>query len=264
MTEATTPLRVLVVDDEPLAREGLRMMLAAEPDVEIVGEAAGGHDAVAAIEKLTPDLVFLDVQMPGLNGFEVLAALPSPPPAVVFVTAYDEYALRAFDVHAVDYLLKPYDDQRFRAALRRASEQVRLAQVSKLSARLASLIAQYEQGATPAARPAALERIAVRSAGRVVFLPVAEIDWIEAADYYVQIYVGSSSHLHRQSMQSLEAQLDPEQFMRIHRSAIVNVARIRELRRQGRRELVAVLEGGRQLKVGRSYRDRLRATTKRN
>jgi two-component system LytT family response regulator len=259
MSETTKSVRVLIVDDEPLAREGVRLMLAGEADLEVIGEAASGPEAVAAITSLQPDLVFLDVQMPGMSGFEVLAALPGPgrPPAVVFITAFDEHALRAFEVHAVDYLLKPVDDRRFRAALGRAREALRLSQVSDLSERLRSLIARYEEQRPPERPGRTLQRLAIRSAGRVVFVEVADIEWIEAADYYVQIYVGKHSHLHRQSMNSLEEQLDPERFLRIHRSAIVNVAQVRELRRHGRRELVAVLQGGVELKVGRSHRDKL-------
>jgi two-component system LytT family response regulator len=256
MSEAPEPgrLRVALVDDEPLARDGLRLFLADEDDVEIVGEAATGSDAVALIAATRPDLVFLDVQMPGMNGFEVIAALPAEQlPEVVFVTAFDQHALRAFEVAAIDYLLKPVDERRFREALRRAREARRLARVSTLSQQLLELVG----GDAGGDGPAPLSRLVIRSAGRVVFLSVADIDWIEAADYYAQIHVGGHSHLHRQSLASLAEQLDPEQFVRIHRSAIVNVARVRELRRHGRRELVAILDGGVELKVGRSQRDKL-------
>jgi two-component system LytT family response regulator len=254
MTEPPPVLRVAIVDDEPLARDALRLLLADDPEVQVVGEAGDGDAAVALIAAQAPDLVFLDVQMPGRNGFDVLAALPAAPPALVFVTAYEEHALRAFEVHAVDYLLKPFDDKRFREALRRAKEAARLAKVPAMPERLIALMTDYERAA-PATR--GLRRVVVRSAGRVVFLDTAEIDWIEAADYYVQIHVGKQSYLHRQSMQSLEEQLDPQRFLRIHRSAIVNVGRVRELRRKGRRELLAILDGGQALKVGRSHREKL-------
>ncbi len=244
MTDAAR-IRVVIVDDEPLAREGLRLLLARDPEVEIVGEAAGGRSAVAAIRRLAPDLVFLDVQMPELSGFEVLAQIPSDAiPAVVFVTAYDGYALRAFEVHALDYLLKPFDDDRFFDALRRAKKQLRLA---SLSPGLLSLL----QGRGQAGR------LAIRDGARVVFVDIDEIDWIEACDYYVQLHVGGKSYLHRESMNSLQARLDPQRFLRIHRSAIVNRRCVKELRHAGRRELVCVLSSGAELRVARSQRDKL-------
>jgi two-component system LytT family response regulator len=270
-------LRVAIIDDEPLAREGIRLLLAGDPEVEVVAEAGSGFDAVSMLRRLRPDLVFLDVHMPEMNGFEVMAALaPDEVPAVIFVTAFDRYAIRAFEVHALDYLLKPFDDDRFFEAVRRAKDQLRLSRVSDLSQRLISLLATYEaKGAASEARPSRpeaeggeaagadaekyLTRIAIKDIGRVVFLSVEEIDWIEAADYYVQIHVGGRSYLHRESMNSLEGRLDPARFMRIHRSAIVNRDRVKELRSQGRRDLVVVLAGGAELKVARSHRDKLHA-----
>jgi two-component system LytT family response regulator len=267
-----TPIRAVIVDDEPLAREGIRMLLAADPEISIAGESGSGHDAVELLRLLRPDLVFLDIQMPELNGFEVMAKLGiEPMPAVIFVTAFDRYALRAFEVHALDYLLKPFDDERFFEALRRAKSHLRLARVSDLSQRLMSLLATYGDGGPsaeatprPKAAPSArdegyLSRIAIKDVGRVVFLSVDEIDWIEAADYYVQIHAGAKSYLHRESMNSLEGRLDPARFVRIHRSAIVNRDRVRELRNQGRRELIVVLSGGAELKVARSHREKLQA-----
>jgi two-component system LytT family response regulator len=261
-------IRTLIVDDEPLAREGLRLLLRGDPECELVGECGSGREALAAIRRLHPDLVFLDVQMPEQNGFEVLAALaPAERPAVVFVTAYDKYALRAFEVHALDYLLKPFDDQRFAEALGRAKKELRMAEVSVLSKRLLTLLEQYGgaehgngngnavgDGDKP---PGYVDRIAIKEIGRVVFLDVAEIDWIEAADYYVQLHVGKRSYLHRESMNHLEGRLDPEHFVRIHRSAIVNRGRVVELRSGGRRDLTVVLSGGAQLKVARRHRDKL-------
>ncbi|WP_224242983.1 LytR/AlgR family response regulator transcription factor [Hyalangium gracile] len=260
-------IRTLVVDDEPLAREGLRLLLASDPEVSVVGEAGNGPEAVRLIREQRPDLVLLDVQMPELNGFEVLAHLgPGEVPAVIFVTAYDHYALRAFDIHALDYLLKPFRDDRFHEAVGRAKAQIRLARMSDLSQRLMSVLATYgERDVTPApaSAPAPIaapepwvRRLAIRDTGRVVFLDVDEIEYIEAADYYVQIHAGGKGYLHRETMQSLEARLDPERFMRIHRSAIVNSRRIRELRSEGRRELIVVLTGGAELRVARSHREK--------
>ncbi|RKG92364.1 LytR/AlgR family response regulator transcription factor [Corallococcus terminator] len=257
-------IRTLIVDDEPLAREGLRLLLATDPEILVVGEAGNGPDAVRLIREQRPDLVLLDVQMPELNGFEVLARLgPDEVPAIIFVTAYDQYALRAFDIHALDYLLKPFRDDRFHDAIGRAKAQIRLTRMSDLSQRLMSVLSTYgERDGTPApATPSTpteswVRRLAIRDTGRVVFLDVDEIEYIEAADYYVQIHAGGKAYLHRETMQSLEARLDPERFMRIHRSAIVNSRRIRELRSEGRRELVVVLTGGAELRVARSHREK--------
>ncbi|MEM9488623.1 MAG: LytTR family DNA-binding domain-containing protein [Myxococcota bacterium] len=247
-------IRTIIVDDEPLAREGIRLLLNGDPEIELVGEAGNGVEAVEVIRKLRPDLAFLDIQMPTMNGFDVLAHLErSELPAVVFVTAYDHYALRAFEVHALDYLLKPYDDDRFFEALKKAKHQLRMVEVSALSERLLDLLASYE----PPKKQ--VSRLAIKSSGRVVFLNVDDIDWIEAADYYVQLHVGDKTYLHRQSMTSLEKQLDPEHFLRIHRSAIVHRDRIRELRHQGRRDLIAVLDNGVELRVARSHRDKVQA-----
>ncbi|WNG50946.1 response regulator transcription factor [Archangium minus] len=262
---STACIRTLVVDDEPLAREGLRLLLASDPEISVVGEAGNGPEAVRLIREQRPDLVLLDVQMPELNGFEVLAHLgPGEVPAVIFVTAYDRYALRAFDIHALDYLLKPFRDDRFHDAVGRAKAQIRLARMSDLSQRLMSVLSTYgERDVTPPPTPAPttapepwLRRLAIRDTGRVVFLDVDEIEYIEAADYYVQIHAGGKAYLHRETMQSLEARLDPERFMRIHRSAIVNSRRIRELRSEGRRDLVVVLMGGAELRVARSHREK--------
>ncbi|RKH51074.1 LytR/AlgR family response regulator transcription factor [Corallococcus llansteffanensis] len=258
---ASACIRTLVVDDEPLAREGLCLLLASDPEIRVVGEAGNGPEAVRLIREQRPDLVLLDVQMPELNGFEVLAHLdPAEVPAVIFVTAYDRYALRAFDIHALDYLLKPFGDERFHDAVGRAKAQIRLTRMSDLSQRLLSVLSTYgERDGAPVPTPAPepwVRRLAIRDTGRVVFLDVDEIEYIEAADYYVQIHAGGKAYLHRETMQSLEARLDPECFMRIHRSAIVNSRRIRELRSEGRRELVVVLTGGAELKVARSHREK--------
>ena len=252
-------MRAVIVDDEPLAREGIRLLLKDDPHVEIVGEAANGKDALAEIRGKKPDLVFLDVQMPQMDGFEVLRALERPLPAVIFTTAYDRYALKAFEVHALDYLLKPFDDDRFREALERAKAALKLVRVSELSERLISLLDHDRKPAAKAAVEAReyLSRLAIKDVGRVVFLNIDEVDWIEAADYYVQLHAGPKIYLHRETMQSLESQLDPRRFLRIHRGAIVNCSRVKELRSHGRRDLSVVLSGGAELRVARSYRDKL-------
>ncbi|WP_433937630.1 LytR/AlgR family response regulator transcription factor [Sorangium cellulosum] len=267
-------IRAVIVDDEPLAREGIRMLLAGDPEVAIAAESGDGPGALELIRRLRPDLVFLDVQMPEMNGFEVMASLPPGElPAVIFVTAFDRYALRAFEVHALDYLLKPFDDDRFYDALRRAKAHLRLSRMSDLSQRLLSLLQSYgdpaaaaaaraREGAAGGSEPPAAghpRRLAIKDGCRVVFLSVDEIDWIEAADYYVQIHAGGKSYLHRETMNSVEGKLDPARFVRIHRSAIVNRDRIKELRTQGRRETVVVLAGGAELKVARSHREKLSA-----
>ena len=247
-------IRVLLVDDEPLARERLRKLLENEAEVELVGECADGASALAAIRREMPDLVFLDVQMPELDGFGVLSQLdPERRPAVIFVTAHDQFALKAFDVHAIDYLLKPLDKDRLKTALRRATDTLRQHQTGDLTARLTALLADVR----PAAKSAHLERIAVKSSGRVVFVKVEEIDWVEAADNYVSLHVGGEQHLHRETMSSLEAQLDPGKFMRISRSTIVNVDRIKELQPLFHGEYTVILRNGTRLTLSRSYREKL-------
>jgi two-component system, LytTR family, response regulator len=254
-----SPIRTFIVDDEPLAREGIRLLLRGDPEIEVIGEAGAGREAVAQIQHLRPDLVFLDVQMPEMNGFQILGALaPTLVPAVIFVTAYDRYALQAFEVHALDYLLKPFDDERFADAVGRAKSHLQLARAWDLRQQLLSLLADV----TPApqdSKPAEPERLAIKDGCRVVFLRFDEIDWIEAADYYVQIHAGSKSYLHRETMASLERRLDAGLFVRIHRSAIVNRRRIRELRNGRQREAVVVLEGGQAIKVSRSQQAKLAA-----
>jgi two-component system LytT family response regulator len=247
-------IRVLVVDDEPLARERVRKLLANEPEVECVGECADGTSAVEAIREQSPDLVFLDVQMPELDGFGVLAQVSGETmPAVVFTTAHDRFALKAFEVHAVDYLLKPFDKARFTTALQRAVDQIRRRQTGDLSQRLTALLADVR----PEPKSKYLPRIAVKSSGRVVFVKVDDIDWIEAADNYVSLHVGAEQHLHRETMSALEGQLAPDKFMRISRSTIVNMDRIKELQPLFHGEYAVVLRSGAKLTLSRSYRDKL-------
>lgn len=246
-------IRTLIVDDEPLARERLRALLSAEPDIEIIGECGDGPEAVESIRRDAPDLVFLDVQIPEIDGFGVIERVGvENAPVVVFVTAYDQYALEAFDVHAVDYLLKPFDKTRFAKALARARSAVQAQRSGEVSERLLALLRGLR--AAPAGRT---ERLVVKSAGRLFFLRTGEIDWIESSGNYVCLHVGSETHLLRETMSSLEARLDPASFIRIHRTAIVNVDRIKELQPLFHGEYEVVLRGGARLTLSRSYRDRL-------
>ena len=257
-----SPLRVLLVDDEPLVRRGLRAFLAAERGVEVVGEARDGNEAVAAVRELAPDVLFLDVQMPELDGFGVLDALGPERPAVVFVTAFDAYAIRAFEVHAVDYLLKPFDEARFRTALDRVRERVvarrggataAAPDTGALDARLDALLAQLRgDGRVPTDW---LARIAIRETDRVTYVPVGDVDWLEADDNYVRVHTRAGARLVRETLKSLESRLDPRHFARIHRSAIVNLERVRELRPTFNGEYVVVLATGARLTLSRGHRD---------
>jgi two-component system LytT family response regulator len=247
-------IRTVIVDDEPLARRGIREQLSAQKDFEIVSEGRNGREAVAMIEEHHPDLVFLDIQMPELDGFGVVEAVGvDRMPAVIFVTAYDKYALHAFDVHALDYLLKPFDAERFGKALQHARSQIEHRNLRDLSQRLDGLLNDLR---APSARKHA-GRLVIKAGGRIFFLSVAEIDWIEAADNYARIHAGRDEHLLRETMSGLEKRLDPEQFIRIHRSRIVNIQKIKELRPLFRGEYDLMLKDGTRLETGRAYRDRL-------
>jgi two-component system, LytTR family, response regulator len=251
-------IRTMIVDDEPLARERLRKLLSQEPDIEIVAECADGHEAIKAIRKDAPALVFLDVQMPEVDGFGVISALGGGPvPIIIFVTAYDKFALRAFEVHALDYLLKPFDRERFGKALDRARVQIQKRQTDHLDARLTSLLEELKGGGEEEAPPKYLDRLAVKSEGRVILLKTDDIDWIEAADNYVSLHIGGESHLHRETMASLESKLPPDKFIRISRSSIVNIDRIRELQPLFHGDHVVILRSGTKLTLSRTYRDKL-------
>ena len=246
-------LRVLIVDDEPLARERLRVLLRDAPEVQVVGECGDGRRALAAIRRRRPDLLFLDVQMPELDGFAVLRALdPTELPAVIFVTAYDRYALRAFEVHALDYLLKPFDRERFHRALARARTQIERDRRGTLDARLLALLEDLRPGRKR------LERLVVKDGGRVFFLRAEEIDWVEAQGNYARLHIGRETHLVRETMARLEAGLDPKQFARIHRSTIVNLERVRELLPDFHGDSVVVLRDATRLTLSRGYRERFR------
>ena len=248
-----TKIRVLVADDEPLARRGVRQLLAPHADIAVVGETRNGLETLRALETLAPDLLFLDVQMPEMDGFEVLRARGvERMPAVVFVTAHDRFAVRAFEAQALDYLVKPLNIERFEAALRRVRERLRLMQAADLATRLRALLAaeraQREKNGA--------ERLVVSSGTSELVIPVAEIDWIGADDYYARLHIGGKSHLLRESLTSLEARLDPRRFVRVHRRAIVQLDRVREMR-PALRGAEAVLQDGSRISVSRRKRGRL-------
>jgi len=260
-------IRAVIVDDEPTARRGVRLMLQGDAEVEIIGEAANGLDAAELIRREQPDLVFLDVQMPGCDGFQVLQKVGrGVVPAVVFVTAYDEHALHAFEVSAVDYLLKPYDDERFNAALARAKEAVRRRSIEADNSRLNQLIEflQARMGVKPetAQSEPPLDRVLIKSSGDIYFLKADEIDWIEAEGDYMKFHAGGRSHLMRETMARLEARLDPKRFIRIHRSTIVNIDRLRKLSPLFAGEYSVVLQDGTKLRLSRGYHDRIASLLK--
>src|SRR5687768_10814076 len=245
-------IRTLVVDDEPLARERLTSLLGLETDIEVIGQCRDGEDAARAITEHTPDLVFLDVQMPGLNGFEVIEAVGTEKmPLVIFVTAYDQHALKAFQVRALDYLLKPFDRERFQEALQRARTQIQRAETGDLGRRLLALVKDLRRDQPKT------DRLVVKSGGRLFFLRTDEIDWIEAAGNYVRLHVGNTSHLLRETMNAIESRLDPEKFFRIHRSRIVNMERIQEMQPWLNGEYAVVLRTGTRLTLSRGYREKL-------
>jgi len=235
----STTIRALIVDDEPLARSNVAVLVRKYPEIELIGECRSGTEALGEIRITKPDLLFLDVQMPECDGFDVLEMLGNDlPPAVIFVTAYDQYALRAFEAGALDYLLKPFDNARFELALTRARLRIRSA--------------SREEGG-----PRRPERVVVKSAGEVCFIKTADIDWIEAADYYACLHVGSRNHLLRRSLSELEAELDPSCFCRVHRSGIVNLDRVRSLKLQEDGEYEVLLETGARVRLSRRYRKQL-------
>jgi two-component system LytT family response regulator len=255
------PIRTLVVDDEQLARRGLKTLVDRHPECTVVGVCADGREAIARISDLKPDLVLLDIQMPEITGFDVLERLPpGAVPVVIFVTAYDEYAVRAFEVHALDYVLKPVSQERLREALDRAVAQVRGRALAAYGSTLLSAVAEIQQrgegrpgGGAPAGAPASpgLDRIMVRVGESIQFVEVADIEWIEGADYYVTLHAGGKEYLYRESLKNLEQRLDPAQFVRIHVSAIANLAKVREIRREFGSDYEVVLASGRRLAVSR-------------
>jgi two-component system LytT family response regulator len=255
MTSAPAPpLRVVVVDDEPLARDDLTQLLARRSDVAVVGVCSNGGEAIAATRKLSPDVLLLDIRMPGLNGFHVVAQLdPACMPYVVFVTAFDRYAVEAFRVRALDYLLKPVQEHRLNEALVRARDQLRMRAMVDWAASLHKAAREQAQGggAVEAAPQRYWSEIMVRVGTREVIIRVNDITWVEADTYYVRLHVGERSYLYRERMHVLEANLDPRRFIRVHRSAIVNVNHVREIRHDGRGEHYVVLGTGRLIKASR-------------
>jgi len=243
-------MRVLIVDDEPPARKKLAEFLRRERDVEISGEAANGMQAAELIDELQPDVVFLDVQMPGMNGFEVLETIHGRIPFVVFVTAYDQYAVKAFEVHAVDYLLKPFDRNRLQACLSRVRDQIGRDSGRDIQVRMEKLIAE-------ATGRAYLNRVMVKNKGRVIFLQVRDIDWIKALSNYVELHAGAQTYLLRDTMSSLEARLDPAAFARVHRSVIVNRDRIRELQPWSHNDYLLIMKDGTEIRMSRRYHKNL-------
>jgi two-component system LytT family response regulator len=253
------PLTTLIVDDEELARRGLKTRLQQIPRVEIAGMCSSGQEAVDAIRNFAPDLVLLDIQMPGLDGFDVIERVgPEAMPLVIFITAYDEHALRAFDVHALDYLLKPIDEDRFQESLSHARRRLSEQEAGALGNRLEALLNEAS-GAPPEDDDGPTERFVVKQGGRIRFVEADAIRWIEAAGDYVRLHTDDKAHLLRETMKGMEDQLDPDRFLRIHRSTIINTAHLEELRPYGNSEYIAVLDDGTERKLSRTYRDALTA-----
>ena len=247
-------VRAMIVDDEELARNRIKVLLREEPEIEVVAECADGRQAVAVARSLKPDLMFLDIQMPEVDGFGVLTALGEEErPAVIFITAHDRYALDAFEAHAVDYLLKPFSRIRFEKALRRARLHIGREKRDQVDQRLASLLMRGD-------RPSSLylDRLVIKSPGRVTFLRTQDVQWIEACANYVHLHVGKESHLMREKINVLEARLDPAKFVRIHRSSIVRIDQVKELRVSGDGEHLVVLQDGSRLSLSRGYHQRFR------
>jgi two-component system LytT family response regulator len=265
-------IRALIVDDESLAREALLVMLNDDPEMEVIGECRNGKEAVTVIRQQSPDVVFLDIQMPEMDGFQVVEEVGAKRmPVTVFVTAYDKYALRAFEAHALDYLLKPFDHDRFNTALQRAKSFVQQQKLGEISESLFAVLQdmKLKTGESPseadnrkperAAQKEPIDRVVIKSSGRIYFLKIEEIDWVEGAGDYLNLHSGSQTHLIRETMGNFQAKLDPRKFLRIHRSTIVNIERIKDIRPLFKGEYVVTLTSGKSLKSSRGYRHELQS-----
>jgi two-component system LytT family response regulator len=256
-------IRVIIADDERLARKKLRILLDSESQVEVVAECPNGRQTVSAIRSFRPDMLLLDIQMPDLNGFEVLSELSSDEmPQVIFTSAYDQYAIRAFETHALDYLLKPFDQDRLHAAIERASVEIRKSKDQEFTNRVLELLSSVKSAQKNV--PEFEDRLAIRTNGRVVFLTLDEIHWVEAAANYVRLNTGKDSYLFRETISRISERLNPTDFVRIHRSVIVNVRRIKELIPVNSGEYVVVLTSGKELSCSRGYRSNLQHLIARN
>jgi len=252
-------IRTIIADDERLARRKLRILLGAEPGIQIVAECRDGKQTIAALRTYRPDLLLLDIQMPDADGFQVLSAIPPDEmPVVIFTTAYDQYAVRAFEAHALDYLLKPFDQERLHSAIERTRVELPKASDRALTNRLLDLLASARTESR------VHRRVVIKTGGRVVFLDVDEIDWVEAAANYVKLHVSKDFYLLREGISQISEKLDPDQFVRIHRSAIANVRKIKELQPCNSGEYIVVLKGGKELPCSRGYRAGLQKLIERN
>lgn len=248
----TQKIRTLIVDDMPLARKRLRRVLRKDPEIEIIGECADGREAVEAVAELAPDLMFLDVQMPETDGFEAMAEIGvENAPIVIFVTAFDQFALRAFEVHALDYLLKPFDTERLTKAVERAKEQIRKPDANDASERLVALLKELKN------EPKYIKHLTVKSRGRTIIIAVDDIDCIEAEGNYLSLQVGKQMHLIRSPMHQFEEKLDPEKFVRIHRSSIINLDRVKEMHPLFNGDQLVIMKDGKELVLSRNYREKL-------
>jgi two-component system LytT family response regulator len=258
MTIAVQQITAIIVDDEPLARRIILRYLGNDPEIKVIEQCGGGLSALELVHQLQPDLLFLDVQMPGMNGFEMLQSLEGDKlPFVIFVTAYDEFAIQAFEVHALDYLLKPFDEERFKKALQHAKSRIRLLYQSQFMEHVSALLSEFRDTARRNTENVYPARIEIRSAGHVCYVDVQDVDWIEAADNYVVFHTPSGSHLMRESMSRIQTLVNPEKFIRVHRSAIINLDRVSELKSTTFGSRVVVLENGREVRVSRSQKLKL-------
>ncbi len=257
-------VRVVIADDERLARQKMRMLLEPEPSVTVVAECQDGRQTVSAINCFHPDLLLLDIQMPDLDGFQVLSEIPEQEmPLVIFTSAYDQYAIRAFEAHALDYLLKPFDQERLHQAISRARLDLMKSENREMTHRLMELLSRLKSG-TPATAEDGQDRLVIKAKGRVIFLDLEEIDWVEAAANYVRLNVGKESYLLRETISRTSERLNPTEFIRIHRSTIVNVRKIKELIPVNSGEYVVVLKNGKELSCSRGYRALLQRVIERN